>query len=69
MQWKETKPGTFSRPLGLLEEVLRLLGDGGHALGRENWAMDATAIITPRGTLRKADMENILHRGWVHLRF
>jgi hypothetical protein len=67
--WKETSPGTYSRPIGENETFIKLVSDPGHPLGREHWAINSTATIEPQGQLTSASLVSRLRQAWGHLRF
>ncbi|GAD93711.1 hypothetical protein ANI_1_3154014 [Paecilomyces variotii No. 5] len=70
MPWKQLGDNVFSRPLGENETFMKLLGDPGHSLQREHWALNFTAKIQPTGNF---DNDGVfaarLRRAWAHLRF
>ena len=69
MVWSEVAKGKFQRRIGENETFIKLLGDPGHALGREHWAINAIASIEPTGEWRLKDLETTFASAWCHLRF
>ena len=49
MAWSEVSPGRFQRRIGENEAFIKFVGDSGHALGREHWAINAIAAIDTTG--------------------
>ncbi|KGO70654.1 hypothetical protein PITC_055450 [Penicillium italicum] len=76
MPWTtaESSPNTFTRPLGPNEVFIKLVSDPGHPLGRENWAVNYTATIAPRGAFTALSnspdlLPTLIRYSWLHLRF
>ncbi|OQE44661.1 hypothetical protein PENCOP_c002G04267 [Penicillium coprophilum] len=76
MPWTkaEHSPNTFTRPLGPNEVFIKLVSDPGHPLGREHWAINYTATISPRGACTALSgspdlLPALIRYSWVHLRF
>ncbi|KAL1877314.1 hypothetical protein Plec18167_005004 [Paecilomyces lecythidis] len=70
MPWKKYGNNVFSRPLGENETFIKLLGDPGHSLHREHWALNFTAKIHPTGTFDdNGVLASQLRRAWTYLRF
>ncbi|KXG47540.1 uncharacterized protein PGRI_014100 [Penicillium griseofulvum] len=76
MQWttSEHSPNTFKRPLGPNEVFIKLVSDPGHAFGREHWAINYTATISPRGAFAALSgfpdlLPSLIRYSWLHLRF
>jgi hypothetical protein len=76
MPWTtaEHSPNTFTRPLGPNEVFIKLVSDPGHPLGREHWAVNYTATITPRGKFAALSgspdlLSSLIRYSWLHLRF
>ena len=68
MPWQEISPGKFQRTIGENEIFIKLVGDPGHALGREHWAINSTATFTPIGTLAQDDLPGLFLKAWKLLR-
>lgn len=66
MSWTEISPGHFQRPIGENETFIKKIGDPGHALGHEHWAINADATIAPRPT--EHHVKNF-ERAWKAFRF
>ncbi|KAJ6137171.1 hypothetical protein N7471_003657 [Penicillium samsonianum] len=76
MPWTtaEHSPNTFTRPLGPNEVFIKLVSDPGHPLGREHWAINYTATISPRGEFAALSgspdlLPTLIRYSWLHLRF
>ncbi|KAJ5200131.1 hypothetical protein N7491_009068 [Penicillium cf. griseofulvum] len=76
MPWTtaEHSPNTFGRPLGPNEVFIKLVSDPGHPLGREHWAINYTATISPRGAFAALSgspglLSSLIRYSWLHLRF
>ncbi|KAJ6184954.1 hypothetical protein N7519_006255 [Penicillium mononematosum] len=76
MPWTtaEHSPNTFIRRLGPNEVFIKLVSDPGHPLGREHWAVNYTATISPRGAFATLSGEpdllpTLIRYSWLHLRF
>ncbi|KAJ5177766.1 uncharacterized protein N7500_000465 [Penicillium coprophilum] len=76
MPWTtaEHSPNTFARPLGPNEVFIKLISDPGHPLGREHWAINYTATISPRGAYTALSgspdlVPALIRYSWLHLRF
>ncbi|KAI1206601.1 uncharacterized protein F4807DRAFT_463547 [Annulohypoxylon truncatum] len=70
MTWQETdEKGVFSRPIGENETYIKLLGDTGLPLNREQWAINSTATIVPTGSFASTDLAAHFRRAWMHQRF
>lgn len=69
MSWKETSPGTFSRPVTPDEICFMTIGGFARSHGREPLSINLVSTITPYGSLAKDDIAPSLRRGWAHLRF
>ena len=68
MAWSEVSPGKFQRRIGENEAFIKLVGDSGHALDREHWAINATATIHANEEWEE-DVAGALNRAWKTLRF
>ncbi|KAJ5356108.1 hypothetical protein N7517_010717 [Penicillium concentricum] len=76
MPWTSAKhsPNNFTRPLGPNEVFIKLISDPGHPLGREHWAINYTATISPRGAFKALSdspdlLPSLIRYSWLHLRF
>jgi hypothetical protein len=76
MPWTtaEHSPNTLTRRLGPNEVFIKLVSDPGHPFGREHWAVNYTATISPRGTFTTLSGEpdllpTLIRYSWLHLRF
>ena len=69
MPWSEVSPGRFQRAIGENETFIKLVGDPGHALGREHWAINSIASFKPTGSLVKEDLQPLFLKAWKSLRF
>ncbi|KAL8823888.1 MAG: hypothetical protein Q9191_005466 [Dirinaria sp. TL-2023a] len=69
MSWSAVAPGRFQRTIGENETFIKLVGDPGHLLNREHWAINAVASFTPRGSLAQQDLPVLFARVWKILRF
>ncbi|KAJ5272321.1 hypothetical protein N7478_007446 [Penicillium angulare] len=70
MSWTtaEQSPKILTRPLGPSEV------DPGHTIGREHWAVNFTATISPRGAFAALSsspglLPTLIHYSWLNLRF
>lgn len=66
MPWTEISTGHFQRAIGENEILLKIIGDAGHALGHEHWAINADAAIEPKPT---RDQVKRFEKAWKTLRF
>ncbi|KAF2877544.1 hypothetical protein BDV95DRAFT_625398 [Massariosphaeria phaeospora] len=66
--WQPTLASTYSRPLGENETFIKMVGDAGHPVAREHWAINSIATIVPKGGLA-GTIAAQLRRAWGHLRF
>ncbi len=69
MPWSEVAPGSFQRAIGENELFIKLVGDPGHPLGREHWAINSIASFTLMGSLTKEDLPSLFLTAWKTLRF
>lgn len=69
MSWTQVRAGKYERSIGENESFIKMVGDPGHALDREHWAINSTATFTPTGTLSKDDLPFLFLRAWKTLRF
>ena len=66
--WESTTEKIYSRPIGENEVFIKMVGDPGHAIGREHWAINSIASIETKGTLVET-ITSQLRCAWAHLRF
>ncbi|CAF9928117.1 MAG: hypothetical protein ALECFALPRED_003958 [Alectoria fallacina] len=69
MPWSEVAPGKFQRAFGENEIFIKLLGDPGHPVGREHWAINSIASFALTGSLAKEDLPSLFLKAWKNLRF
>ena len=69
MPWSEVAPGSFQRAIGENELFLKSIGDSGHPIGREHWAINSIASFTLTGSLLKEDLPSLFLKAWKVLRF
>ena len=69
MPWTEIHSGTYQRAIGENENFIKLVGDPGHSLDREHWAINAIAGFSSRGTFAQCDLSNLFLKAWKSLRF
>ncbi|KAL9616519.1 MAG: hypothetical protein Q9160_008612 [Pyrenula sp. 1 TL-2023] len=69
MSWTEISAGKYQRPIGENEIFIKLVGDPGHALAREHWAINSTSTFTPTGRLTEENLAVLFLRSWKILRF
>lgn len=69
MPWSEVAPGKFERAIGENELFIKLIGDPGHSVGREHWAINSIASFALLGSLAKEDLRNLFCKAWKVLRF
>ena len=69
MPWFEVEPGKFRRAIGENETFIKLVGDPGHALGREHWAINSVASFKAVGSLAREDLQALFLKAWITLRF
>lgn len=69
MPWPEVAPRTFERAVGENELFIKLIGDSGHALGREHWAINSIASFKPLGGFQNEDLSTLFLNAWKVLRF
>lgn len=69
MPWSEIVPGTYQRAVGENENFLKLMGDPGHSLGHEHWAINGIAKFTCKGAFAYQDISNLFLNAWKNLRF
>lgn len=72
MPWSEVAPGRFERAIGDTREnelFIKLIGDPGHSVGREHWAINSIASFAFLGSLAKEDLRNLFCKAWKVLRF
>ena len=69
MPWSQVAPGSFQRAIGENELFLKSIGDSGHPIGREHWAINSIASFTLTGSLLKEDLPSLFLEAWKALRF
>ena len=69
MPWSEVAPGSFQRAIGEKELFIKLIGDPGHNIGREHWAINSFASFTLAGSLVKEDLPSLFLKAWKIFRF
>lgn len=69
MPWSEVAPGRFQRAIGENELFIKLVGDPGHPVGREHWAINSIASFTLTGSLTREDPPSLFLKAWKVLRF
>ena len=69
MSWSNIGPGKVQRDVGENETFLKLLGDSGHPLGHEHWAINCVTSFSPIGSLAKEDLRALFVKAWKCLRF
>ena len=69
MPWSEVAPRTFERAVGENELFIKLIGDSGHTLGREHWALNSIASFKTLGSLQKENLSTFFLNAWKILRF
>ncbi len=67
--WLEVSPGKFQRTIGENEAFIKLVGDPGHPLGREHWAINSIASFAVRGSLKEQELPSLFLKAWKFLRF
>ena len=66
--WQQITKNTYSRPIGENEKFIKLIGDPGHAINREHWAINSIAKVEIKGRLDDT-ITSQLRKAWGHLRF
>ena len=69
MRWSEVAPGRFQRAIGENELFIKLVGDPGHQIGREHWAINSIASFTATGSLTEDNVPSLFLKAWTTLRF
>ena len=69
MPWSEVAPRKFERATGENELFIKLIGDSGHTLGREHWAINSIASFRTLGSLQNEDLSTLFLNAWKVLRF
>ena len=69
MPWSGIAPGSFQRAIGENELFIKSIGDPGHHIGREHWAINSIASFTLTGSLVKEDLPSLFLKVWKNLRF
>lgn len=69
MPWSEVAPRRFQRDIGEHEHFIKSVGDPGHPIGREHWAINSIASFALTGSLVKEDLPSLFLKVWKILRF
>lgn len=69
MPWSQVAPGSFQRAIGEKELFIKLIGDPGHNIGHEHWAINSIASFTLAGSLVKEDLPSLFLKAWKIFRF
>lgn len=69
MPWSEVAPGKFQRTIGENEHFIKLVGDPGHSLGHEHWAINAVATFALKGSFVHHNIPSLFLEAWKHMRF
>ena len=69
MPWSEVAPGKLQRAVGENETFIKLIGDQGHPLGREHWAINSIASFNATSSLEEEDLPSLFLKAWKALRF
>lgn len=67
LAWKETAPGTFTRPLDTIETFFKWLADQGVPLKREHWGVSLALRLSLPKSLPASEAEPYLRRAWLIL--
>ncbi|KUI56622.1 hypothetical protein VP1G_04045 [Cytospora mali] len=67
LSWKETAPGTFTRPLDTIERFFKWLADLGVPLKREHWGVSLALRLSLPDSIAASDAEPYLQRAWLIL--
>lgn len=68
MPWSEIAPGRFQPAIGENELFIKMIGDSGHALGRELWGINSIASFALTGSLADEDIPSLFIKAWKTLR-
>ncbi|KAK7704692.1 hypothetical protein SLS64_008457 [Diaporthe eres] len=67
LAWKETTPGTFTRPLDTIESFFKWLADLGVPLKREHWGVSLALSLSLPDYLPAFEAEPYIRRAWLIL--
>lgn len=67
LSWKETAPGTFTRPLDTIERFFKWLADLGVPLKREHWGVSLAPRLSFPDSIAASEAEPYLRRAWLIL--
>lgn len=67
LAWKETTPGTFTRPLDTIESFFKWLADLGVPLKREHWGVSLALRLSLPDSLPAFEAEPYTRRAWLIL--
>lgn len=67
LAWKETTPGTFTRPLDSVEAVFKWMADSSVPLKREHWAVSFAVRLALPDSLPASEAEPYIRRAWLIL--
>lgn len=67
LAWKETTPGTFTRPLDGVETVFKWMADLGVPLKREHWAVSFAVRLALPDSLPASEAGLYIRRAWLIL--
>lgn len=67
LAWKETTPGTFTRPLDTIETFFKWLADLGVPLKREHWGVSLSLRLSLPDSLPASEAEPYIRRAWLIL--
>jgi len=67
LDWKETRPGRWERPLSYLEKMNTLTRNVPNAIGRDNWAKNAVARLKFHPSIE--DPATYLRTAWKQVRY
>ncbi|KKY38535.1 hypothetical protein UCDDA912_g01372 [Diaporthe ampelina] len=67
LAWRETTPGTFTRPLDTIETFFKWLADLGVPLKREHWGVSLALRLSLPDSLPASEAEPYIRRAWLIL--
>ncbi|KAI3399741.1 hypothetical protein diail_5809 [Diaporthe ilicicola] len=67
LSWRETSPGTFTRPLDTIESFFKWLSDLGVPLKREHWGVSLALRVSLPDSIPASEPEPYLRRAWLIL--
>lgn len=67
LAWKQTTPGTFTRPLDTIESFFKWLADLGVPLKREHWGVSLALRLSLPDSLSVFEAEPYIRRAWLIL--